>query len=189
MDEVVHKKMCARYNVDQYVENTKNMSQTQKGRAKFAIQIINLSLDELGYGGNSLPKIFFADDLSVNGIPKAGSFIPKFEHNDGEPALLMDVGNNLAEKTFVDESITELKTSGFTDDQIQKLAMMSIFFEEAFHWVDHTKGLLPGGTGPTGKLEGYENYYDQPHEKRARKFSETMLQKNFELIYNSGKLY
>lgn len=154
------------------------------------LEAVNLALEELAYSGKSLPRVFFANDLVVNGTPRVGGFAPDWEGNSGQPALFMDMGNRPAEKCFGAELLSHLMQNGWDNDKINKLALVDALFEEAYHYVDFTKGQLPVGMGPQGKLPGYDNYYDQPHEAAAREFAERMVATHFDsLISGKSELY
>ena len=148
------------------------------------LEVINLALDELSYDGQTLPGVAFADDLSVNGTPRSGGFAPDWEGNSDQPTFFMDVGGGPAEKAFGDELIDHLRRNGWNEDRLNKLALVDTFFEESYHYVDFIKGTLPRGMGGQGKFQGYENYYDQPHERMAREFAERMVAIHFDSLVN-----
>ena len=154
------------------------------------LEAINLALDELSYDGQTLPGVVFADDLSVNGTPRVGGFAPDWEGNNDQPTLFMDTGGHPGEKAFGDELLVHLRQNGWDEDSLNKLALVDTFFEEAYHWVDFIKGTFPTGMGGQGRFQGYENYYDQPHERAARDFAERMVVIHFNsLVYGKPKLY
>lgn len=155
-----------------------------------ALEAVNLALDELAYSGKTLPRVFFADDLVINETPRAGGFGPHYEGNNGEPSLFIDLGNRPAEKCFGEELINHLEQNGWDENTINKLALVDTLFEETYHYVDFTNGRLPINLGPQGKLPGYENYYEQPHEAAAREFAEKMVATHFDFLASGkSKLY
>ena len=103
----------------------------------------------------------------------------------------MDVGDHPATKYFGEELISHLLQSNHNQDLINKMAIVDTFFEEANHFIDFTQGILPKDLDSQGKIRGFTGeYYDQPHEKRAREFAESMLAKHFtSLVYLKKKLY
>ncbi len=132
----------------------------------------------------------FADDLRVNGTPRSGGFSSDWKGNNGQPTLFMDVGSHPANKAFGEELLEYMRQNGWNNDLLNKLALVDTFFEEAYHYVDFTKGTLPVVTGGQGRLEGYTNYYDQPHERAVREFAEKMVATHFNsLVYGKPKLY
>ncbi len=81
---------------------------------------------------------------------------------------------------------------GWTHDLICKVAMVQTAFEEAYHFVDFTKGRLPGTLDGQGLTPGYtkDSYYDQPHEREATNFAQMGLEYCFQsLIDGSPILY
>ena len=191
MDEEIPRQIGKRYEIESCVENTRpRLGKKQRERAILGLEAINLALDELSYDGETLPLAVFADDLKVNGTPRVGGFAPDWEGNGDQPSFFMDTGDHPAEKAFGDELIEHFRQTGWSEDSLNKLALVDTFFEETYHYVDFTKGSLPKGMGGQGRFQGYENYYDQPHERAARDFAERMTATHFNsLVYGKPELY
>jgi hypothetical protein len=178
----------ARFSVDASIALIQPpLIEAQLLRAKYALTVINIALDELAYAGPLLPDIYFSPNMVINDVPRASVFTTDFAEAPGTPLILIDIGDTIAEKSFTPEAITSMRNNGLSSGQIRRVAMFDVICEEIYHFVDYTKGKLPPNTGPQGMLEGYDNYYDQPHEKRAQTFVSEAVAKFYGLIISKSE--
>jgi len=191
MDEEIPKQIGKRYEIKNYVENTRpQLGRAERERAILGLEVLNLAFDELSYSGQTLPHVVFAVDLNINGTLRTGAFAPEWEGKDGQPTFFMDIGSNPADKFFSERLSEYLRQNGWNNDMLNKSALIDAFFEEAYHFVDFTKGKLPKGIGSSGILKEYAKHENQPHEIEARHFAEEMRDKYFNsLVYEKPKLY
>ena len=188
--EEVPVKLGKRYDVSEFVEDMSlPIDAKQKLKLILALEAANVALNELAYKGDKLPEIAYSTNLTINGTPRSGGFSPLWEQT-GQPTLFIDLSSHPAEKAFDGETLAILRQKGWDEEFLNKYSVVSTMLEETYHFVDHTKGLLPTGRDKQGRLPGYENYYDQPHEHRARAFSIAAASKYFlSLIADKPNLY
>lgn len=155
------------------------LNPNQRERARLALKVIDLALDELGFSGNP-PKFVCGVDSRINGLPQTGGFIHDWEEGGGGPAIMINVGDSMPFRKFGDDLIKHMLSGGWSYDRIGKLAIVDIGFEETFHFWEYTQGLLPSNVGPTGLLPEYNDHDSMPHEIRAREFAESMTALHFD---------